>query len=159
MRQREVVVVKIPIFRGEITDVGPHDHKPAAGLQNAPNLRKDSITFFLGPQVLEKIGSEYDIKCPILDPLIRSARGPKEFDILVEILTSIGVEVDGIFLLSPNVVDKLAITASQVRDDLILSYQPLEKMIAQRLPDDQLLRSVSLSRKRNRYNFARSGIS
>src|SRR5207253_11477619 len=61
VRQRQAMVVKIPILGGEISNVWTHNHETTAGAQDTSDFRKHRVALVLGAQMFEKIGGEYDV--------------------------------------------------------------------------------------------------
>ena len=55
MRERQVVIVEVPVLRREIANIRPHDHEAAAWPQNPPNLGKYPIALVPGAQMLEEV--------------------------------------------------------------------------------------------------------
>src|SRR4029077_2098282 len=94
--------------------------------------------------MFEEIRHEYHIDRTALHVDLVGGAG-MEFDIGPEIFRRVRIEVDGVLLLCPDIVDELAVAAGKIEDNLILADQSLEIVRAQRLPDRHFLRALALA--------------
>src|SRR5689334_5258825 len=96
--------------------------------------------------MLEKIRGKDDVDTVIVNFRYGVCPRGTKLHVVRHVSARVGVEIDGVLLFSPDVVDELTVAAGKIDDHAILADERLKKIFAQRLPNAHLAGPVGFAK-------------
>jgi hypothetical protein len=142
VRERQHVVVVVPVATGLVQDIRLHADKASAFFEHAADLQEHGVHLLFGLQMLEEVADEAAVHALIVDSAQVVCGAADEAHRRAERLRDLRVEIDGDLLTTANVTYELALATGQIQHRVGWTDELLEVVLAEHLPDLILTHAV-----------------